>query len=155
MVFCRVVSFTMTARLIMLSGDQVMRQKIKTFLMFEGCCEQAMNFYVSLFEGGAVTSIDRYGPEGPGKPGTVKLASFALNGQTFMCIDSPIHHDFKFTPAMSLFVDCDSEAEIDRLFAQLSDGGKILMPLGEYPFSRKFGWVADRYGVSWQLTLPG
>jgi predicted 3-demethylubiquinone-9 3-methyltransferase (glyoxalase superfamily) len=58
------------------------------------------------------------------------------------------------TPAMSLFVDCQDEAEIDRLFAKLSEGGKILMPLNAYPFSRKFGWIADRFGVSWQLNLP-
>ena len=131
-----------------------MTQSIKTFLMFEVRCEQALNFYISLFAGGAVTSIRHYGPEGPGAEGSVVQATFTLKGQTFMAIDSSVKHDFAFTPAMSLFVDCEDEAEIDWLFAKLSDGGKILMPLNAYPFSRKFGWVADKFGVSWQLNWP-
>ena len=131
-----------------------MPRKIKPFLMFEGRCEQAMNFYVSLFADAAVTTIRRYGKEGPGAEGSVAQASFTIQGQTFMCIDSPVKHDFTFTPALSLFVDCADEAEVDTLFAKLSDGGKVLMPLGQYPFARKFGWVADRFGVSWQLSLP-
>lgn len=130
-----------------------MSQPIKTILMFEGQCEQALNFYVSLFADSAITGIRRYGPEGPGAESSVVQATFILKGQTFMAIDSPVKHDFTFTPAMSLFVDCQDEAEIDRLFAKLSDGGKILMPLNAYPFSRKFGWIADRFGVSWQLNL--
>jgi predicted 3-demethylubiquinone-9 3-methyltransferase (glyoxalase superfamily) len=81
-------------------------------------------------------------------------ASFVVQGQTFMCVDSPVKHDFTFTPAMSLFVDCADEAEIDELFSKLSNGGQILMPLDKYPFSRKFGWLSDKFGVSWQLNLP-
>jgi predicted 3-demethylubiquinone-9 3-methyltransferase (glyoxalase superfamily) len=131
-----------------------MTQKIKTFLMFEGNCEQAMNFYVSLFRDAAVTSIRRYGPEGPGAEGSVTQATFTIAGQTFMCIDSPVKHNFTFTPAMSLFVDCADEAELDTLFAKLSEGGQVLMPLDNYGFSRKFGWLADKFGVSWQLNLP-
>jgi len=131
-----------------------MAQKIKTFLMFEGRCEQAMNFYVSLFAGAAITGVRRYGSEGPGKEGSVMQATFSLAGQTFMCIDSPVKHGFTFTPAMSLFVDCADEPEIDTLFAKLSEGGQVLMPLGQYPFARKFGWVSDQFGVSWQLNLP-
>jgi predicted 3-demethylubiquinone-9 3-methyltransferase (glyoxalase superfamily) len=131
-----------------------MIQKIKTFLMFDGRCEEAMIFYVSLFKGASVTSIRRYGAEGPGAEGSVAQATFTVNGQIFMCIDSPVKHEFTFTPAMSLFVDCEDEAEIDELFAKLSDGGQALMPLDAYPFSRKFGWLSDRFGVSWQLNLP-
>jgi predicted 3-demethylubiquinone-9 3-methyltransferase (glyoxalase superfamily) len=129
-------------------------QKIKTFLMFEGRCEEAMNFYVSLFPDATVTSIRRYGKEGPGAEGSVMQAAFTVAGQTFMCVDSWVKHGFTFTPAMSLFVDCGNEAEIDGLFGRLSEGGQILMPLGNYPFSRKFGWLSDRFGVSWQLNLP-
>lgn len=70
-----------------------------------------------------------------------------------MCIDSHIKHEFTFTPAMSLYVTCDTEEEIDKVFEKLSEGGKILMPLGSYPFSERFGWVNDKYGVSWQLTF--
>ena len=80
-------------------------------------------------------------------------ATFTIAGQTFMAIDSAMKHDFTFTPSMSLFVDCADEAEIDALFAKLSEGGKVLMPLAAYPFSRKFAWLSDRFGVSWQLNL--
>jgi predicted 3-demethylubiquinone-9 3-methyltransferase (glyoxalase superfamily) len=130
-----------------------MNQKIKTFLMFEGRCEEAVNFYVSLFRDAAVTSIRRYGAEGPGAEGSVMQATFTVQGQAFMCIDSPVKHGFTFTPAMSLFVDCGSEEEIGELYSKLSDGGQILMPLDKYPFSRKFGWLSDKFGVSWQLNL--
>src|SRR5262245_6022135 len=130
-----------------------MRPTITTFLMFEGKAEEAMSFYVSLFKNSNIIAISRYGPGEPGAEGSVKQARFSLNGRELMCIDSPVKHGFTFTPAMSLFVDCETEDQIDTLFARLSEGGKILMPLGQYPFSRKFAWLADRYGVSWQLNL--
>ena len=126
---------------------------VTTFLMFEGKAEEAMTFYVSLFPNSAVTAIERYGAGGPGAEGSVMRARFSLNGRDRMCIDSPVKHGFTFTPATSLFVDCASAGEVDRLFAALSDGGKILMPLNAYPFSQRFGWCADRYGVSWQINL--
>jgi predicted 3-demethylubiquinone-9 3-methyltransferase (glyoxalase superfamily) len=131
-------------------------QKITTFLMFEGNAEEAMTFYLSLFDDAEIVSITRYGAEGPGqgREGSVQHATFSLAGQQFMCIDSPLHHDFTFTPAVSLFVQCDDEGEIDRLYAALAEGGKAHMPLGNYGFSTKFGWVDDRFGVSWQLNLP-
>ena len=128
-------------------------QKITTFLMFEGGAEEAMNFYLSLFDDAEVVAITRYGAEGPGPEGSVMHAIFALAGQQFMCSDSYQHHGFSFTPSVSLFVDCADEAELERLYTALSEKGAVLMPLGEYGFSRKFGWVNDRYGVSWQLNL--
>jgi predicted 3-demethylubiquinone-9 3-methyltransferase (glyoxalase superfamily) len=130
-----------------------MTANVTTFLMFEGKAEEAMTFYVSLFPNSSITSRELYGPEGPGIEGSVKRASFSLNGRPLMCIDSPVKHNFTFTPAVSLFVDCEAESEVDALFARLSEGGAVLMPLGPYPFARKFGWVADKYGVSWQLYL--
>jgi predicted 3-demethylubiquinone-9 3-methyltransferase (glyoxalase superfamily) len=131
-----------------------MSTMVRPFLMFEGCAEEAMNLYVSLFPGGEILEVVRYGPEGPGAPGSIMKASFSVGGQTILCTDSWVKHDFTFTPASSLFVDCDSEDEIERLAAALADGGAVLMPLGEYGFSRRFAWVNDRYGVSWQLNLP-
>ncbi|MBM6595780.1 VOC family protein [Microvirga pudoricolor] len=127
--------------------------QIATFLMFEGQAEEAMTFYVSLFDKACVTSLKRYGPGEGGPEGRVMLASFALNGQSFMCIDSPAKHEFTFTPSMSVFITCESVEEVQFLHGKLSDGGKDLMPLGEYPFSRQFAWVVDRFGVSWQIGL--
>jgi predicted 3-demethylubiquinone-9 3-methyltransferase (glyoxalase superfamily) len=132
----------------------LMRPAVTTFLMFEGKAEEAMNHYVSLFKNSTVTRIERYGAGGPGKEGSVLHARFSLNGREFMCIDSPVKHEFTFTPAISLFVDCESESEVDRLFSKLSEGGKVMMPLDAYPFSKRFGWLANKYGVSWQLNLP-
>ena len=129
-------------------------QKITTFLMFEGNADEAMNFYTSLFDDAEIDAITRYGPDGPGKEGTVQHATFSLAGQHFMCIDSPAQHDFTFTPAISLYVHCANEEEISRLYAALAEHGTELMPLGSYGFSARFGWVNDRFGVSWQLNLP-
>ncbi|OXM85163.1 VOC family protein [Paenibacillus rigui] len=129
------------------------KQKFMTFLMFEGQAEAAMNLYTSLFDNSEIISIQRYGPGEAGEEGSVLQAVFSLHGQQFMCIDSHIKHGFTFTPAMSIYVTCDSEAELDRVYAGLSEGGSVLMPLGSYPFSERFGWVQDPYGVSWQLNL--
>jgi predicted 3-demethylubiquinone-9 3-methyltransferase (glyoxalase superfamily) len=129
-------------------------QKFTTFLMFSGKAEEAMNFYVSLFPHSQVLSVRRYGPNEPGAEGTVMLATFSLNGQEFMCIDSSVEHGFTFTPAISIFVNCESDAEIERYYATLSEGGQVLMAMGPIPTIDKFAWVADRYGVSWQLSLP-
>lgn len=129
-------------------------QKITTFLMFQGRAEEAMTFYVSLFDDGEINSITRYGADGEGAEGGVQHATFTLAGQQLMCIDSPVRHEFGFTPAMSLFVQCGSAEELARLYAALAEGGRELMPLGEYGFSKRFGWVDDRFGVSWQLNLP-
>jgi predicted 3-demethylubiquinone-9 3-methyltransferase (glyoxalase superfamily) len=126
---------------------------VTPFLMFEGQAEQAMTFYVSLFDDGKVIDIVRYGPEGPGAEGSVMKASFSLAGQTVLCIDSAMKHDFGFTPSFSLFVTCESEVQIRRLASALSEGGAELMPLNNYGFSRQFAWVNDRFGVSWQLIL--
>ncbi len=124
---------------------------LSTLLMFEGKAEEAMTFYVSLFPDGRIDSIRRYGANEAGAEGSVMHAAFTLAGQRLMCIDSPAKHGFSFTPSISLFIDCDGEAEVERLFAALSQGGQVMMPLGAYPFAQRFGWVSDRFGVSWQL----
>lgn len=121
--------------------------------MFEGRAEEAMNFYVSLFENAAIKTISRYSEQGPGKAGTVLHAVMTIGEQDIMCIDSAIKHDFTFTPSMSLYVNCTTGKEFDALYEKLPEGGRILMPAGSYGFSKRFAWVADRYGVSWQLNL--
>ena len=129
-------------------------KSIRPFLMFQGeRAEAAMNFYASLFPDARITDIERYGPGAAGKEGSVLRATFSIAGQSVMCIDSPVKHAFTFTPAFSFFIECSSEEELDRLLAALSEGGGVLMPRGNYGFSRQFAWVNDRFGVSWQLNL--
>ena len=128
-------------------------QTITPFLMFEGKPEEAINFYLSIFGNSNLIAIQRYGPGQAGAEGSVMQAKITLAGQTLMFIDSPGKHDFTFTPSISFFVDCTEERELDELFGKLSENGQTLMPLNNYGFSRKFGWVADRFGVSWQLNL--
>ncbi|MFD1779126.1 VOC family protein [Fredinandcohnia salidurans] len=130
-------------------------EKVTPFLMFQdGKAEEAMNFYTSLIEDSSITNIVRYGTNESGDEGTVMQATFTLKGQEVMCIDSNIKHQFSFTPSFSLFVTCSTEEELDNLYQKLNDGGQALMPLGDYGFSKKFGWLNDRFGVSWQLNLP-
>ena len=130
-----------------------MSNKITPFLMFEGSAEEAMNFYISLFPGSEIRSVTKYGPGGAGPEGTIERADFTIAGQDVMCIDSPTAHAFTFTPSFSFFVECETEEELDNAFSQLSNNGDILMPPDNYGFSRKFTWVSDRFGVSWQLNL--
>lgn len=129
--------------------------RIATALMFVGRqygrAEEAMRLYVSLFEQSRVLEIERFGDDED--QSGVKLARFTLAGAEYVAMDSGGEHRFGFTPALSLFVNCDSGDQLDRAFAALSEGGSVLMPLQAYPFSQRFGWVQDRFGVSWQLNL--
>jgi predicted 3-demethylubiquinone-9 3-methyltransferase (glyoxalase superfamily) len=130
-------------------------EKVTPFLMFQdGNAEEAMNFYTAIIEDSQITSLVRYGANEAGQEGTVMQATFTLKGQEFMCIDSSIKHQFSFTPSFSIFVTCNTEEELDNLYEKLNEGGQALMPLNDYGFSKKFGWLNDRFGVSWQLNLP-
>lgn len=122
--------------------------------MFQGNAEKAINFYTSLIEDSEIISMTRFGANQPGEQGSVMEATFILKGQEFMCIDSAIKHEFTFTPSFSIFLTCDTEEEIDSLYEKLSEDGYVMMPLDDYGFSKKFGWIADQFGVSWQLNLP-
>jgi predicted 3-demethylubiquinone-9 3-methyltransferase (glyoxalase superfamily) len=130
-----------------------MINKIKTFFMFDGQAEEAINFYVSLFKNSEIIDISYYVADEMGVEGTVQHATFSLDGQHFMAIDSNVPQDFTFNPSMSLFIDCETEDEIDSLFNKLVAKGTILMPLDNYGFSSKFAWLTDSFGVSWQLNL--
>ena len=129
-----------------------MAKQVRTHLMFEGAAEEAMTFYTGLLPGSEIREVARY-EEGESQ-GKVKWAYFTLGGTEFICIDSPVKHGFGFTPATSIFVDCESEEELERLYSALAEGGQVFMPLGDYGFSKRFGWISDRFGVSWQLNLP-
>ncbi|SIT66182.1 VOC family protein [Edaphobacillus lindanitolerans] len=131
-------------------------EKATPFLMFQGGkAEEAMNFYTSLIEDSEITEVVRYEAGNPGgDEGTVMRASFTLKGREFICIDSNIQHGFDFTPSFSIYLTCSTEEEMDRLYGELIGGGQDLMTPGDYGFSRKFAWLNDRFGVSWQLDLP-
>lgn len=122
--------------------------------MFQGGSAQAaLDLYVATFPDSDVVRVERYTPAESGPPGTIKVAVFTLCGREFMCSDSPVTHGFSFTPASSTFVDFDSLAELERVFGVLSEAGQVLMPLDNYGFSTRFGWLNDRFGVSWQLNF--
>ncbi len=126
-------------------------QKITPFLWFDEQAEEAANFYTSVFQDAQMDQVSHFGEDVPGPTGKVMIASFELNGLEFMALNGG--PEFKFNPSISFFVYCKTEEEIDRLWKQLSEGGFVFMELGKYPFSEKFGWCADRYGVTWQLNL--
>ena len=126
--------------------------RVTPFLAFFGDAEKAMKRYVELFDNSQIVSIEHFGPGDVGKEGTVKVAEFTLNGTRIMCNDIPGEHAWTFTPAVSLYVESSSEDALAKYFELLSKKGKVLMPLDEYPFSKKFAWVQDEFGVSWQLN---
>lgn len=132
-------------------------QKINPFLWFDNQAEEAVNFYTAIFKNSATKIVARYSEEGAkasGKPkGSVMTVSFQIEGVEFVAINGgPI---FKITPAISFFVNCDTEEEITTLWYKLSREGTVFMELDKYPFSEKYGWVQDKFGVSWQLILSG
>jgi predicted 3-demethylubiquinone-9 3-methyltransferase (glyoxalase superfamily) len=122
--------------------------------MFQGGTAQAaLDLYFATFPDSRMVRVERYVQGDAGPEGTIKVAVFTLCGREFMCSDSPVTHNFAFTPSSSTFVDFDSMAELEHTFRTLSEGGQILMPLANYGFSQRFGWLNDRFGVSWQLNL--
>lgn len=130
-----------------------MAKSVTPFLMFQGSAEEALAFYVSIFPGAEVLHLTRFAEGEAGPAGTIKEAALRVADQTIRFFDSPPVHSFGFTPSFSLFVECESEDELRRLYEAMGDHGGALMPLGDYGFSRLFGWVNDRFGVSWQLNL--
>lgn len=130
------------------------RQKITPFLWYNNQAEDAMNFYVSIFPNSEITLLKRWPTETPfpsdsTKPGSVQQGSFTLDGCRFYAFDAgPM---FKFSSSISFFATYETEAEIDALWKKLSEDGEILMPLDNYDWSERYGWVTDRFGVSWQL----
>jgi predicted 3-demethylubiquinone-9 3-methyltransferase (glyoxalase superfamily) len=117
-------------------------QKITPFLWFNDNAEEAVNFYTSIFKNSKILSMNRYGDAGPGPKGTVMSATFQINGQEFMALNGG--PQFTFTEAISFFVKCDTQTEIDELWEKLSAGGK----------KDRCGWLKDRFGVSWQIIPP-
>ncbi len=124
------------------------------FLMFQhGQGRAALDFYCATLPNSRIVTMELFDVGGPGPEGTIKRAVAELAGQRVMVHDSFITHAFGFTPSWSLFLDCPDAAETERLFATLSEQGEVLMPLDNYGWSTRFGWVSDRFGVSWQINL--
>ena len=115
-------------------------QKITPFLWFDGQAEEAMNFYTSIFRNSKIVSVTHYGEAGPGAKGTVMSATFEIQGQEFIVLNGGPH--FKFSPAISFFVNCETQEEVDELWEKLSEGGK----------TNRCGWLDDKFGVSWQIV---
>jgi predicted 3-demethylubiquinone-9 3-methyltransferase (glyoxalase superfamily) len=113
--------------------------KITPFLWFDGKAEEAMNFYVSVFKNSKVGSVTRYGEAGPGPKGTVMSATFQLDGQDFFALNGG--PEYTFSPAVSFFVNCETQQEVDELWEKLSEGGG----------THGCGWLRDKYGLSWQI----
>ena len=133
--------------------DHVTRE-LRTFLTFQsGVATAALDLYRDVFEDFDLIDVEHYGPNEGGPEGTIKVARFRLADSDFSCADSPITHSWGFTPAVSLWIECTDEVEQQRIFDQLGEGGNVYMPLGNYGFSTRFGWVGDRFGVTWQLNL--
>jgi predicted 3-demethylubiquinone-9 3-methyltransferase (glyoxalase superfamily) len=133
-------------------------QKAKTYLMFVGeqCgkAEEAINLYTSLIPNSEIKKIDRWSEDEPASvAGQIKTAIFTLAGSEYMASENTAPHQFTFTPAISIFIECEDEGEVTRLHKELSKDGKEFMPIDNYGFSKMFTWIEDRYGVSWQLNL--
>jgi len=114
-------------------------QKITPFLWFNNNAEEAMNFYVSIFKNSKVGNVTRYGDAGPGPKGSVMSATFQLDGQEFFALNGG--PQYSFTPAISFFVNCETQQEVDELWEKLSAGGR----------KDRCGWLQDKYGLSWQI----
>src|SRR6478735_4198449 len=123
-----------------------MTRGLRTFLTFQNATAgAALDFYRDVFDDFVMLDVDHYDSAGPGIEGSVRHARFRLAGSEFSCADSPIPHGWDFTPAVSLWIECDSEDEQERLFDRLADDGTVFMPLDAYGFSTRFGWVGDRF----------
>lgn len=128
-------------------------QKITPFLWFDEQAEEAVGFYTSIFKNSRIGDVARFGDDVPGPKGKVMTINFQLAGQNFIALNGG--PEFSFTPAVSFYVSCETEEEVAVLWQRLLEGGTALMELAEYPFSKKYGWVMDRFGVSWQISLSG
>src|SRR5579864_4590197 len=114
-------------------------QKIVPFLWFDGKAEEAANYYVSIFKNAKLGTIRRYGDAGPGPKGSAMSVEFDLDGQHFIALNGG--PQFTFTPAISFFVNCETQEEVDELWDKLSAGGK----------PNRCGWLQDKFGLSWQI----
>ena len=126
--------------------------KATPFLMFQGEAKDALALYRDVFPDYEELLLQEH-PEGA-RAGQIAMARIRVGGLEIMLNDSPPVHAFTFTPSTSTFIDCDDEAQLRALAEKLAEGGGVMMPVDNYGFSALFAWVADRFGVSWQINLP-
>ena len=125
--------------------------RVSTFLMFTGEAEAAATFYQSLFPDAVLEKLVYFKATDSGPEGKVREAVLMMGGHRLILFDSPVQHQFSFTPSTSFYVECESGEEVERLATALGEGGGVLMPVDSYDFAVRYAWVTDRYGVSWQL----
>jgi len=131
-----------------------MAKSVDIHILFQnGQAKHALDRYQEVFDDLTVERLDLYDGDGDGPVGQVKVADLRLLGRRFVCIDSPVQHEWDMTPGIAPFIECDDDDEIERLFHALSEGGTVHMPLGDYGFGRRFGWIEDEFGVSWLLNI--
>jgi len=123
-----------------LKESLAMQQKITPFLWFDNNAEEAINFYTSIFKNSKIGDIRRYGEAGPGPKGSFMTGTFEIEGQEFMALNGGPH--YQFSPAVSFFIDCKTQEEIDFFWEKLSEGGQV----------QQCGWVSDRFGLTWQVV---
>jgi predicted 3-demethylubiquinone-9 3-methyltransferase (glyoxalase superfamily) len=128
-----------------------MSQKITPFLWFDTEALDAAKFYTSIFPNSKIHGQEQFENSGPDENQTVQIVSFNLNGLEMQAMNAgPL---FKFNPSISLFVKCKTREEVDDYYNKLIEGGSALMALGKYDWSDHYGWVADKYGLTWQIML--
>ncbi len=136
-----------------MKGSELSMKEVIPFLMFQGQAKEALELYTSVIEDSEIISISYYEANEGAQEGTVKSALLRIHTNHYYVNDSPIQHEFTFTPSFSFFITANNTIEQHELFNQLKRGGAILMPLDTYGFSRSFGWCVDRFGVSWQISV--
>ncbi|MCY4129223.1 MAG: VOC family protein [Gammaproteobacteria bacterium] len=135
------------------SKEEPMAHSVTPFLMFQGKnAQEAIDFYLDVIPGSRIEDVQHYGDSNPEFADLIMFATVSIGGQDVRFSDSPIKHAFDFTPSFSFLIECESEEQLKAIASQLEESGKVLMPIDSYGFSKKFTWVEDRFGVSWQLV---
>lgn len=128
-------------------------KQVETILVYNGRAKEAMNFYCNVFDDSEILELHEYGPQDTGETGTIKQALLRIRDAEFLCTDRPVHKESSHTPSVSIGINASTEQEIQELYDALSEYGIVMMPLDDYGIGKLFAWVADRFGVSWQLKL--
>lgn len=134
-------------------ADSSTTDLVTPFLMFQGKkAQEAIDFYIEVIPDSQIDEVEHWGDTYPQFSDGIKFATVTIGGQKVVVSDSPIEHAFDFTPSFSFLIECESEEELESFAGVLGEDGQVLMPIGDYGFSKSFTFVVDRFGVSWQLV---